>query len=401
MKSKHSFLLTLACASLLLGCGTSTNDSSSLISSSEGEISTPISSKSNEDSLVTVTFNYNYEGAASTSVSVKLGEMVEPPSNPTRSGYLFSYWAKDANGENAFDFSSTITESITLYAIWLIQDENTITCTFYWNYEGAPNDGVYTVVAFSSGKRMVAPANPVYEGHYFGGWYADASCTASFSTLSRYNSNQKAYAYWKKIYTFEAELTQLTDLDPETDTTCNEYGEKIGHGYSSDVSGTGLIFKDDVNSNCDASNGYFICDLYYHGAYIEFDITANKDISDATLIARLSAEYFDMTFTPNDSTTTSGWEVLVNDTSIDYGTIAITGVPSGRDVAGKRKFTNFNITNTLSLKEGKNVIKLRTNNSDRQDSTGTMAAMAPMIDCIYVYSNAELSMAEFNAKYKA
>lgn len=406
MKLKHSLLLTLACASLLLSCGSDGGNADA--SSPSGDSSSPIggdsvsSESSDEATKLTVTFDYNYDGAASTQVEVNEGETVEPPSNPTREGYLFSYWASDAEGSNSFDFSTPITESLTLYAIWLVNDENTITCTFYWNYEGAPDDGVYATVAFTSGNRMVVPADPVYEGHYFGGWYKDAACTEKFATISRYSENQVAYAYWKNIYTFEAEFTQLTGLDPETDLTCNEYGDKIGHGYSSDVSGTGLIFKDDSNSNCDASNGYFICDLYYNGAFIEFDITSDKAVSDATLIARLSAEYFDMTFTPSDSDDTSGWQVLVNGESIDYGTISITDVPTGRADASKRKFTNFNITNGLSLQEGKNVIKLYTNNSDRKDSTGTMAAMAPMIDCLYVYSDAALAMAEYNtAKYKA
>ena len=51
---------------------------------------------------------------------------------------------------------------------------------------------------------------------------------------------------------------------------------------------------------------------------------------------------------------------------------------------------------TVSLKAGENVIRLTVNNTEKQFATGTMDAAAPLIDCICVYANAELSMEEFD-----
>jgi len=161
-----------------------------------------------------------------------------------------------------------------------------------------------------------------------------------------------------------------------------------------------LIFKDDANSDCKASNGYYVTDLYYKGAYIEFDVTSDKDVADAVLIARLSAEYFDMSFVPGEKGASSkegphGYDFLVNGEPLSYTQIDITGVPTGRADAKKREFSNFTITSKLALNEGENVIKMVTKNSNRQDTTGTMAAMAPMIDCLYCYSDAEIEFTEF------
>lgn len=49
------------------------------------------------------------------------GEKAESikPTDPTRNGYTFGGWYRDSNYQTAFDFSSTVTEDIVLYAKWL------------------------------------------------------------------------------------------------------------------------------------------------------------------------------------------------------------------------------------------------------------------------------------------
>ena len=53
------------------------------------------------------------------SQKVQKGGKATEPTAPTRSGYAFTGWAKDKDGNDAWDFDSdTVTESITLYAQW-------------------------------------------------------------------------------------------------------------------------------------------------------------------------------------------------------------------------------------------------------------------------------------------
>ena len=56
--------------------------------------------------IFAVTFDENYAGGKTTEVTVALGETVEEPADPTRSGYDFKGWYT-ADGE-AFDFNAAI-----------------------------------------------------------------------------------------------------------------------------------------------------------------------------------------------------------------------------------------------------------------------------------------------------
>ncbi len=68
----------------------------------------------------TVTFDLNYVGAVGEpkAQTVKGGETISEPAQPTREGHTFVKWSANANGSDTFDFSSTINHSFTLYAIW-------------------------------------------------------------------------------------------------------------------------------------------------------------------------------------------------------------------------------------------------------------------------------------------
>lgn len=72
------------------------------------------------EATCTVTFAYNYgnKGTYETA-EVNVGETVDKPSNPSRSGYSFAGWYTKAVGGEKFDFDTEITENITLYAQWL------------------------------------------------------------------------------------------------------------------------------------------------------------------------------------------------------------------------------------------------------------------------------------------
>lgn len=51
-------------------------------------------------------------------LSVKAGAAVKAPSNPSKLGYKFSYWASDIEGREKYDFSTPVTSDITLYAFY-------------------------------------------------------------------------------------------------------------------------------------------------------------------------------------------------------------------------------------------------------------------------------------------
>ncbi len=343
-----------------------------------------------------VTFDLNYTGSTSVKVNTEKGKYVNPIDTPTREGYLFSGWTTDKEGNTVYDFSA-ITGNITIYAQWIEDDGNTISVTFHWNYSESEKDVFYKVYVKKNSR--IKAITPNRDGYYFKNWYTSADFASEYKPMQRYQENADLYARWFNKYTFEAEYTQLTDL-PEDDITANDIGEKLGYGYSSNVTGLGLIQTDGTMSTT-CSNHKYITDLYYNGAYLEFDITAEEETKDAVFIATLTAEYFDMTFSTEgkenaDGSYVDSWLVNVNGSNLDYGTIEIKNVITDRSNPDKRPFNDFTLSTALNLKKGQNVIKLITNNNRRKDSTGTMAAMAPMIDCLKFYTDETLTFKEFN-----
>lgn len=257
------------------------------------------------------------------------------------------------------------------------------TATFYLDSEGTE---VYETVDFEGESRITPPESPEKEDSYFAGWYLDAEYTTVYKESTKLSGDQNIYAKWLNMYTFEAEYTQLTDL-PEDDLTA-EFGNKIGYGYSNNVGGLQLI-QEEGDSGCEASNGYYVSSLYYNGAYLEFVIESDKEVEDAILTLRFSSEYYDMKLDDDN------FLVLVNGEAVKHGEIDLSGAITDMSSLSKRAFTDHKVDTAIHLQEGSNTIRLQVNNSEKQGTTGTMNAIAPMMDCIYVYTDAELTWEPF------
>ena len=90
---------------------------------SEGEPEEPVESEGEqipEPNKYVVTFHFNLGGVEDLQVEVEEGSMVNAPFAPVRTGFELEGWYKDSSCEGeAFDFSSSITASIDLYAKWV------------------------------------------------------------------------------------------------------------------------------------------------------------------------------------------------------------------------------------------------------------------------------------------
>ena len=67
-----------------------------------------------------VTFNLNYDGCTNITQSVINKTQAEEPNTvPVRDGYVFAGWYTDTEYTGKYDFSTVVTEDITLYAKWI------------------------------------------------------------------------------------------------------------------------------------------------------------------------------------------------------------------------------------------------------------------------------------------
>lgn len=130
-------------------------------------------------------------GSAVPSQSVINGGMATMPQvEPTKAGYTFGGWYKDAGRTQAYDFTSVITEATTIYAKWNAQ---TYTVSFNTDGGSAVSD---QSVAYGEKASAPTPA-PTKAGYTFGGWYKDAGHTQAYDFTNVITENTTIYAKWK------------------------------------------------------------------------------------------------------------------------------------------------------------------------------------------------------------
>lgn len=138
----------------------------------------------------TVTFNTN-GGTEILSQTVESGNTASEPTVPTKEGFTFAGWYTSSALTTMFDFSTAITEDITLYAKWIAASVPSCTVTFI------SNGG--TVVAPQTveiGGMANEPTAPTKTGYTFGGWYTTSELTTIFNFGTVLTENVTVYAKW-------------------------------------------------------------------------------------------------------------------------------------------------------------------------------------------------------------
>lgn len=161
-------------------------------------------------SKVTLTYDLNYpeQSVPLTSVEVEKGGSLASGNlnvlNPTRLGYEFLGWYKNADlsGE-LFTENTILEENMTVYAKWekeLVLDK--VTLTYDLNYPEQPVP--LTSVEVEKGKSLLSSGirilRPTRAGYTFEGWYFNKDTTGlAFTENSLINENLVVYAKWKKV----------------------------------------------------------------------------------------------------------------------------------------------------------------------------------------------------------
>ena len=327
----------------------------------------------------TVTFVYGYDGAENAEVKVNKdhaigADIIEKYASPEREKYIFDGWYIDEQTTVAYDFDSKVTDNITLYAKWL-EDAVYYEVTFEYNYYGCKPDKVTQKVKESDAAVRLA-ADPTRVGYDFKGWFTASEGGTAFDFDTLIMSDTTIYAQWEKsesyggprTYTFEAEDTDLS--------------KKSGPSYSGTVNGTGMIYN---KTGVGASGDRFVGYLYKAALSLDFYIVSDVAVDNVTLKASLSAEFRDFTLTPDN------YKITVNGQELDFGSIVFSDVPVTDDPGtfACKNFETFTISTDVSLREGANLIKFMTANSEELSGT-TIAAVAPLIDKIELTSSSVL-----------
>ncbi|WP_200781911.1 InlB B-repeat-containing protein, partial [Peptococcus niger] len=137
---------------------------------------------------------FDTNGGTEVSVQIiKQGDHVTIPTAPTKDGFTFAGWYKDAGLTTPFDVETeTINADITLYAKWTPTTPTNYTVTFNTNGGSAINPQTIT-----AGGLVTKPAAPTKDGYTFAGWYKDAEFTKAFDFANEtINADTTIYAKW-------------------------------------------------------------------------------------------------------------------------------------------------------------------------------------------------------------
>ncbi|MEQ7799306.1 InlB B-repeat-containing protein [Pedobacter sp. ASV1-7] len=152
-----------------------------------------------------VMFNSN-GGSSIDDLDIVYKSLVTTPTAPTRTGYTFGGWYKEAALTNLWNFETdVITKATTLYAKWTAIN---YTVTFQSN----GGSGVAALQA-AYDSHILAPTAPVRPGFFFAGWYKEATLTNLWNfDDDLIKGNLSLYAKWNdpsQSITFDQIANQL------------------------------------------------------------------------------------------------------------------------------------------------------------------------------------------------
>ena len=184
-----------------------------------------------------VVFNTGVEGLTVDTQTVKYGDKIEKPEDPTREGYKFLGWF-DKDG-NLFDFNTEITHKTELTARW---EKKTYTVTFDPN--GGEVEPTSKIVTFDAAYGDLP--TPTRAHHTFKGWYLGTDKVTE-ATIVKTAENHTLRAAWSRSY----HALTINYVDKKGNPVADSYEASVALGAdfsvtSPDVKGYKLRDKDDA-----------------------------------------------------------------------------------------------------------------------------------------------------------
>ncbi|SIQ30029.1 InlB B-repeat-containing protein [Domibacillus enclensis] len=221
-------------------------------------------------------------GDAVNDQTIDYNQKATQPDAPEKEGYIFSGWFTEAALENEYDFNTSVTSDITLYAKWTIKQ---YIVSFDSNGGTAVNDET-----IDHGDTATKPADPEKEGYTFKGWYTDGQLETEYDFSTQVKAAKTLYGKWE----------------------LNEYDVTFDVDGGTAVSAQRIVHNEKATApSAPTKTGYTFEGWYSDGAFeTEFDFdTAIKQ--DTVIYANWTINKYDVTFNTDGGT-------AVNAQSIEY-----------------------------------------------------------------------------------
>lgn len=167
--------------------------------------------KTGVGTLCSVTFDAD-NGSALVTQTVESGKSVAKPSpDPVKDGYTFAGWYL---GETVYNFSSAVTEDITLKAKWTKIEPPAAPKPVKVYYDANGGDFDLEYEELFSGDSLTDKL-PVKDGKFFTGWYDDPENGKKLSAVPSTTKNITVYAHWDSSLTSDEGRLTVSYIDDE------------------------------------------------------------------------------------------------------------------------------------------------------------------------------------------
>ncbi|MCR6524971.1 InlB B-repeat-containing protein [Lysinibacillus capsici] len=141
---------------------------------------------------LTYTVSFDVDGGNTIPAqTIAHGEKATEPPSPTKAGHTFVGWYTSSMGNTPFNFDTTITGAITIYAKW-----SPVTHTVSFDVDGGSTISAQTI---AHGEKATEPPPPMKAGHTFVGWYTSSSGNTAFNFDTAITGATMIYAKWNPV----------------------------------------------------------------------------------------------------------------------------------------------------------------------------------------------------------
>lgn len=237
----------------------------------------------------TVTFELNDGVLTENTKTVSHGQKVDRPENPTKEGYNFAGWYKEAGFNTEFNFETeVITQATTVYAKWT---KKTYTVTFMVeDGELTPDKKTKTV---EHGDKVTSET-PTKVGYTFEKWYSNTELTVEFDfENTTITENKVLYPKW--IINTYSVIFNVGDGSTSVETATVNHGEKV-----------------EKPENPTKEGHTFVKWVKQQDGDEEFSFETEEITAETNLYAKWEVNSYTVTFVIGEDATMEGQEVKVN-----------------------------------------------------------------------------------------
>ena len=150
-----------------------------------------------QPTVFTVKFNSNGGSSISDIINITSGSAITAPIEPTKAGYDFGGWYKEAEYINVWDFNTdVVSENMILYARWTPKEPSS---TFVVMFDSNGGSKVAALRDIIVGSTITEPPEPTKAGFDFVGWYKNSALTTSWNfATDTVTEDIILYAKWRE-----------------------------------------------------------------------------------------------------------------------------------------------------------------------------------------------------------